>query len=53
MKKDILIENGEIRIMVTLEPRKYAIDQRIIVHTMAIPVVEFLREEYKIRKRFG
>ncbi|MDB4348904.1 hypothetical protein OAA64_01120 [bacterium] len=45
MKKDILIENGEIRIMVTLEPRKYAIDQRIIVQYEK-DILPMIPEEY-------
>jgi hypothetical protein len=45
VKKDILIENGEIRIMVTLEPRRYAIDQRIIVQYEK-DVLPMVPEEY-------
>ena len=45
MKKDVSIEGGEIRIIVTLEPRKYAIDQRIIVQYEK-DILPMIPEEY-------
>ena len=45
MKKDILIENSEIRIMVALKPRRYAIDQRIVVQYEK-DILPMIPEEY-------
>jgi hypothetical protein len=45
MKKDILIEDSEIRIKIVLEPRQYAVDQRVIVQYER-DVLSMIPEEY-------